>query len=263
MNIEVLVATMKQSDMRKYDEMNLQTDAIIANQADRYAYQEKMSGESTVRMISTTTIGLSRNRNIALSMSTGDYIVFADDDLQFIDGYAHIIEREFMEHPEADAIKFNLKDISKRRKISMQSIEKYERATMLNMGASVVVGLVIKKDVLVRTNLKFNEQFGAGTENYCGEDTIFFHELLKHKVKIFRSPKVIAKIDQTESSWFEGHNRKYFEVSGKIFATMYPKLSWLIVIRSAYRFSKRADNNMSFGEILRCYFRGIQNNGEK
>ena len=189
MNLEVLITTMYQTDFRKYKEMNLQTDAVLANQADFYGYQEEKIDQSTVRMISTATRGLSRNRNIAIAMSTGEYILFADDDLQFVDGYADIIENEFAEHPEAEAIKFNLFDLSENRKISMKSIEKFERATMLNMGASGVCGIAIKKNALIKANLKFNEKFGTGTENYCGEDTIFIFEMLKKKIKLYRSPK--------------------------------------------------------------------------
>ena len=196
MNLEVLITTMHQTDFRKYKEMNLQTDAVLANQADFYGYQEEKIDQSTVRMISTATRGLSRNRNIAIAMSTGEYILFADDDLQFVDGYADIIENEFAEHPEAEAIKFNLFDLSEDRKISMKSIEKFERATMLNMGASGVCGIAIKKNALIKANLKFNEKFGTGTENYCGEDTIFIFEMLKKKIKLYRSPKKIAGIDQ-------------------------------------------------------------------
>lgn len=262
MGIEVLVTTMHQSNMHKYKEMNLQTDAILANQTDFFSYREEQIGSSIVRMLSTATRGTSRNRNIALAMSSGEYILFADDDLQFVDGYADIIKQEFMEHPEAEAIKFNLFDLSESRKISMKSIKKYERATIFNMGASGVWGIVIKKEVLVRANLKFNENFGPGTENYCGEDTIFIFEMLKRKVKFFRSPKIIAGIDQSESSWFEGHNEKYFEVSGKVLATMYPKISFLLALRSAYRFSKRNDCKMTFLKIYKSYIEGIENKGK-
>lgn len=260
MGIEVLVTTMHQTDLSKYKEMNLQTDAVLANQTDYFGYQEEIIGSATVKMISTATRGLSRNRNIAMAMSTGEYILFADDDLQFIDGYADIIVNEFVEHPEAEAIKFNLFDLSEDRKISMKSIEKFERATMLNMGASGVCGVAIKKNVLIRANLKFNEKFGTGTENYCGEDTIFIFEMLKKKIKFYRSPKKIAGINQSVSSWFEGYNERYFEVSGKLFMTMCPRLAWLMAIRSAYRFSKRERCQMSFTEILKCYIRGIRSN---
>ncbi len=260
MAIEVLVTTMHQTNLNLYKQMNLQTSAVIANQTSNFNYQEENINGNCVKMISTSTRGLSRNRNIALALSTLDYILFADDDLKFIDGYNDLILDEIKKHPEADAIKFNLYNLSKSRKIGMQPINKFEKATIFNMGGSGVCGIVIKKASLVKANITFHENFGTGTSNYCGEDTIFIYNLIKKGIKLYRSPIVIAGIDQTESTWFEGFNEKYFVVSGMVFKEMNPFLAPLIAIRSSYKFSKRENCNMSFSEILRSYYKGIFTN---
>lgn len=256
--LEVLCVTMHQKDFSKYSQMNLQTDAVIANQASSNAYAEEEINGHTVKLVTTNTRGTSRNRNIALCHSTAEYVLFSDDDLVFVDGYEQLIQSEFADHPEADAIKFNLYDISSSRKISMRQIERFGPATRRNMGSSGVWGLVIKREVLIRNNLYFREDFGPGTENYCGEDTIFLQKLVNAKIGFFRSPVVIAGIDQTTSSWFEGYNEKYFTVTGKIFAATYPRIARLLAVRSAYRFSKRKGCTMKFTDILKCYFKGIR-----
>lgn len=257
-NLEVLCITMHQKDFLKYSQMNLQTDAVIANQANSNSYAEQVINGHSVKLITTSTRGTSRNRNIALCHSTAEYVLFSDDDLVFVDGYEQLIRSEFANHPEAEAIKFNLYDISSSRKISMGQIKKFEPATRRNMGSSGVWGLVVKRDVLIRNNLFFREDFGPGTKNYCGEDTIFLQKLVSAKIGFFRSPIIIAGIDQTTSSWFEGYNAKYFTVSGKIFAATYPKIAPLLAIRGAYRFSKRNSCAMRFSDILRCYLKGIR-----
>ena len=68
----------------------------------------------------------------------------------------------------------------------------------------------------------------------------------------------IAGIDQTESSWFQGHNEKFFTTIGKVFRVIMPKLAYLLAVRGAYRFSKRDDCTMGFSQILKCYIKGIQ-----
>ncbi len=258
MKIEVLITTMHQRDFSKYASMNLQTDAVIANQADANSYAQQEINGHTVKLVTTNTRGTSRNRNIALCHATAEYVLFSDDDLVFVDGYEQLIQSVFTNHPEADAIKFNLYNISASRKISMRQIEKFEPATRRNMGSSGVWGLVVKRDVLTRNNLFFREDFGPGTDNYCGEDTIFLQKLVNAKIGFFRSPIVIAGIDQTNSTWFEGHNEKYFIVNGKVLASIYPRVAYLLAIRSAYRFSKRTDCKMTFIKILKCYFSGIK-----
>ena len=262
MNITILVTTMHQTDLLKYKSMNLQTDAVIANQAERNEIVEETIDGHNVRFVSTNTRGLSRNRNIAMAHfgQNTDIVVFSDDDLVFDDGYADLIENEFIAHPEAEAIKFNLHDLSATRKISMKRIERFEKATRRNMSSSGVCGLAIKTAALKKCNLKFNERFGAGTEHFCGEDTIFLMNMIDRGVRFYRSPIDIAGIDQTTSSWFTGFDKKYFETTGMVIDSIYPAISKMIVLRSAYKFSKRVDCEMSFPDILKSYYKGIREN---
>ena len=99
--LQVLVTTMHQSDFSKYSQMNLQTDAVIANQADSNEIQCQKIGDSNVQLVTTATRGLSRNRNIALAHSNqkAEYLLFSDDDLIFADGYEQLIITEFEKHP--------------------------------------------------------------------------------------------------------------------------------------------------------------------
>lgn len=259
MKLQVLVTTMHQSDFSKYKQMNLQTDAVIANQTDKNEYAETSINGSIVKLVSTDSRGLSRNRNVALSQASqnSDYILFSDDDLIFNDGYERTIIKEFENHPDAEAIKFNLHDLSKARKITMGRIKTFERATRRNMTSSGVCGLAVKTEILKKHNFHFHENFGSGTENFCGEDTIFIMELLNKKIHFYRSPLDIAGIDQTESSWFQGHNTRYFTTCGMVLGTIYPILSYPLAIRSAWKAYCRRDSGMCYGEILSCYYKGI------
>lgn len=261
--IEVLATTMYQSDFSKYSQMNLQTDAVLANQTDRNGYSETVINGCSVKLVSTDSRGLSRNRNIAMAHANqkAEYILFSDDDLVFVDGYEQLVLDEFEKHPEAEAIKFNIHDLSQTRKISMRRIEQFEKATRRNMSSSGVWGLVIKRDTLRKNNLHFHENFGTGADNYCGEDTIFLMEMLGKKVQMYRSPVDIAGIDQTESSWFQGHNERYFTSAGMVLGAIYPVLSYLLVIRSAWKAYRRKDSGMSYMKILSCYYRGIRKHG--
>lgn len=259
MTLEILVTTMQQSDFSIIEEMNIKSDAVIANQCNENNYREIAVVGKSIKMISTTSRGLSRNRNIALAHADqkADLILFLDDDLILNDNYERLIIGEFEKHPEADAIKFNIHDLSETRKISMKRIVKFEKCSRRNMSASGVCGVVLKQSIIKEFGLHFHENFGAGTENYCGEDTIFLQDLINRRVRFYRSPIDIAGIDETDSSWFKGYDEKYFMTIGKVFATIYPHLCRLLAIRSAYRFYKKKKCNLGFFKILKCYNRGI------
>ena len=263
MKLETLVTTMHQTGFDIYTRMNLQTDAVIANQTDQNSYAEARINGHSVKMVSTDTRGLSRNRNLALAHASqcADYVLFTDDDLVFADGYERMIEEEFERHPEAEAIRFNIHEMPSSRRLGMRRIERFERATRRNMSASGVWGVVVKNEILKKHSLRFHENFGAGTVNYCGEDTIFLMQMIDKKVKFYRSPVDIAGIAQMESSWYRGANEKYFTVAGAVLAEAYPKSAYLLAIRSAFRARRRKRGKLSLWRMLVCYFRGIRMGG--
>ena len=256
--LQVLITSMHQKDLSLIDTMNLNSDTLIANQANTYAYLKAEKDEKTFEMVTTATIGASRNRNIAICCSSQNatLILFSDDDLVMRDGYEELIYREFDAHPEADAIVFNIANNGPRAVVTHQT---YKKASMRTLASGGVWGLVIKRSVLLEKNLRFNESFGPGTKKYCGEDTIFLQDLLKKHIRVYHSPVYIADIchDLEDSCWFEGYNERYFTVGGMVLAHIYPLLAWLIVIRSAYRFSKRDACDLPFSKILKCYWTGI------
>jgi len=259
--LEVLVTTMHQKDFSKYKDMNLQIDAVIANQADRNEVEETKINNSKVKLVTTKTRGLSKNRNIAIANISDDaeYIMFSDDDLKFHMGYEDIILKEFEKKPDAEAIKFNLNCISD-RKLSMKPITQFKRVNRWQVTSYGICGLVIKKDIFLQKKLSFNERFGTGTENYCGEDSIFLQEMFKKKIKFYTSPQYIADIDQGETSWFEGYNEKYFTVGGKVINECYPVLSFVLLLRSSLKGYKRTQGNMTFFDVVKCYYKGAFQN---
>lgn len=259
--VQILVTTMHKQDDSIFEKMNLQTDAVIANQADFDSLDEKSHGKNKVRLVTTKTRGLSKNRNIAIDNIGEDieYVVFSDDDMIWKDGYEDIILDSFKKYPDCSALKFNVNCVSK-RKISMKNFTEFHIASRSEVGSWGVCGLALKADIVRKKNINFNERFGAGTTNYCGEDTIFLQELFKKKYMIGCVPDIIADIDQTNSSWFNGYDEKYFTVSGMILQEIYPVLCYPLIIRSSIRAYKRGNSHLSFFRILLSYCVGIHKN---
>lgn len=82
-------------------------------------------------------------------------------------------------------------------------------------------------------------------------------------MKIFASPEYIADIDQSDSSWFEGYTEKYFNVSGMVLSEIYPFLCYPLIVRSAYKFSKRKQCDFKFLSILKFYYCGVRENAKQ
>ena len=233
MKLQVLIASMHQEDFSKVEAMNLSSDAIIANQADLNAYEEKEYPFGLVKMITTPQRGVGKNRNTALDLADGDILLLADDDIQYADDYAQLIIEEFEKIPEADAIIFNITTLGesthRRQNTERKRIRLYNA---LNYGA---VRIAVKREKLERTGIRFSLNFGGGAMYSAGEDTLFIFEMIKKGFKIYTSPIVIATVDQTSSTWFTGYNHKYFYDKGASFRALFGKTAYIYAVQDYLR----------------------------
>lgn len=231
--LQVLVASMNQNDFSKVESMNLSSDAIIANQADTYAYNEQDYSFGTVKMITTSQRGVGKNRNTALNLADGDIVLIADDDIRYVDDYSSLILGEFERIPQADAIIFNIITLGESTYRRQNSTSKRIRLyNAMNYGA---VRIAVKREKLERTGIEFSLNFGGGALYSAGEDSLFIADMIRKGFKIYTSPVMIAEVDQTSSTWFTGYNHKYFYDKGALFRALFGKFSYVYAVQDFLR----------------------------
>ena len=258
MKIEVLVTTMHQSDISKYTEMNLQTDVVLANQADRCDFEETEINGNNVRFVTTDTTGASLNRNIALTYSKGDILIFSDDDQVFVDGYEQIIENAFNENPDADAIKFYCESTNKERPMSYKGVKETIKASKRKIMSAGVHALAVRKAFLEKNDIWFDNRIGPGQKIYCGEDSVFLNTLLKCKAKFYLSPVFLSYINQGESSWFKGYDEQFCISVGYIYSLIYGSLAPLAAFRRSLRESRKKNCELTLKQLFFTMLKGIK-----
>lgn len=254
--IEVLLATVNKNNYQFINDMNVQTDIIIANQANTYNQMFVNDKNRSIKMITTSERGVGRNRNIALSYSTGEYCVLADDDMIYNVGYESEIIHAFKKIPQADILIFNCKEIGK---YSNQSYE-IKKLDVCIYGIFVVMVLSVlylKGNPGKKNPIFFSELYGGGTTYGAGEDTLFLRECLKKGLKVYTYPYYIATINQDSSSWFEGYNEKYFYDKGALLALAFPYIKYLLSVYFAFAFSRRSQ--LTLLQCISYMFQGIRN----
>ena len=107
MNIQVLVATMHQTDHSLPEKMNIQTDAIIGNQCDRNEVEDFEWNGHKIKYLSFAERGVGLNRNNALMRASADVCLFADDDMVFVADYEKIITTSFANDENGTYNKWN------------------------------------------------------------------------------------------------------------------------------------------------------------
>ena len=225
MKIQVLIAALNQEkDIVK--KLNIQTDAIISNQCDENKVEEFKYKKNNILCLNFKERGVGLNRNNALMRANADVVLFADDDICYVDGYEDIIEKEFKKHPNADMIVFNVINKDERKRYEIKSSKRVHKFNCLRYGA---VRIAVKLESIKKKNIYFNLLFGGGAKYGSGEDSIFIYDCIKSGMKVYTSPEVILTIPKSDSTWFEGYNEKYFYDKGALMARIFGRKANIII----------------------------------
>lgn len=208
---EVLLSCMHQDDFQIAYKTKIDSDLLIINQCDKEGYQEQVVNGYLWRMISTTERGLSRSRNMAVDNARGGLCLFADNDEVFVEDYSSVIIEAFQNCQDAAMIAFNVRRINVPMKKSYYRIQKCKESSRF-FGAPMTA---IRTDVIRENDIRFNIEFGSGSEWGGGEDSLFQRAIRECGLKIYEQPYEIATIDYSnESCWFHGYTEEYFYQQG-------------------------------------------------
>lgn len=250
--LQVLVATVNQTDYSLLDKMNIQSDAIIANQCQEFSFKSFEYNGNSILWINTCEKGVGLNRNNAWLRATADIVLLADDDMVYIDNYKDIVIDYFNKYKKADLIAMNLiEENSKRKKIN-----KVHYTKKIGYGAA---RCAIRREKAHKKGLAFNTCFGGGSEYSCGEDTLFLVDCITKKLKILAVPEEIAELTNfRDSSWFSGYSEKFFFDKAVLLSGCNLNIFRLafVFFKNAYKFYKITDFSMT--ELLKIYFAGFK-----
>lgn len=255
MDLQVLVATMHQNDDKLIKKMNLQSDAIIINQADYHSYDEVNTNGNKIQIYSFAEKGVGLSRNNAFMRATAKYALLADDDMVYVDNYSSIVKEQFEKYPQADIIIFNLEEEESTRYIIKKTFQVSKRNYM-RFGAARVS---FKPDSIKKKGISFHLLFGGGTPHSNGEDTIFLHDCLEKGLTIMAVPVTIAKLtEERDSTWFTGYTEKYYRDRGALFKMLSPKFYQMLIIQYVVRKYKNGQGMPSRWQQLRFMIDGAK-----
>ena len=255
--LEVLVATMHQTDFSKVAEMNIHSDVVFANQADRQDYDETVIDGHRIRMITTDQRGVGRNRNLALLYAEGDYLLFADDDMVYADDYAEQIVQAFESMPEVDIFVFAA-EYSKNGVVYEIDHHALARLPYLKSWKYGTVAVAARRKSLERANVWYHMQFGGGCIYSSGEDSLFLNDCYKKGLTVYTNPYCIGECKKDSSSWFRGYTEKYFLDKGCWLSVALPRVCRLAVFPLAFKW-RALNPDFGMWKIARLMWQGISN----
>lgn len=260
MNILVLIPTYKKTIddiINLYKFLNIKTNAVFANQSGENKIVNLEVNGKRVKVICTDTIGVSINRNILLDNAVEDFNIFIDDDCPLVDDYERKVVEFYNKNP-AECCVFN--GIWATHNNKLVHYKKTRNITRFNqISYAGGPGFTCTKKFTENNKIKYNEK--VGTPNYicAGEDSLFYHDLVKAKAALYRSSEVLfyVAIDETNSSYFNGIDEKYVTTRGYITKLLHSKLFFVYKYRHAIRFRKQG-TKYSLHKLIK-----FMNNGAK
>ena len=248
LKVQVLVSALNKDINTLPSQMNIETDAVIVNQCDRYDYKEfsvsmpaERKSESDVEMpfkdaalhgriqcICMTERGVGLSRNTALLHADADICLFSDEDIVLAKGYAEQIRTAYMEYPDADMILFNVKVSEARRTYWNNDVK---RIRWYNYGRYPAYSISGKLEAFRRANVHFSLLFGGGAKYSNGEDSLFLRDCIKAGLKIYAHPICIGEEIERESTWFHGYTEKFFKDRGVLYFYLYGKMAMVFALR--------------------------------
>jgi len=228
MKLQVLVSSMNKNMDELINMMNIRTDAVIINQCDHYNTVRINKDGRDILFCDMNERGVGRSRNSALLKSSGDILLFSDEDIVYEDDYEKKILNAFKDHQDADMLIFNL-DVDESRRT--YHIDKECKVGRLNCGRYPTYSVAVKRETLIKKGVMFSLLFGGGAPYSAGEDSLFIMNCVKKGMKIYALPITIGREELRPSTWFEGYTEKFFYDRGVLFAHLYGKLAGLMAVR--------------------------------
>lgn len=239
MKLEVLVAAMNQQDFSLCEQMNLKTDALIINQcvSDLPVIQTIQNGGKQIRMYTLPAQGVGRSRNQAILHAEGDILLFADEDVIYLDKYEEIILNAFQRFSDADVILFEVESLNPNRPLG--TIKKEKKIHSWEATSYGACRIAVRRRQLLKANVWFSLLFGGGAQYLSGEDSLFLQDVFRSGLRVYTCTEKIADIRQETSTWFDGYSKRYFEDKGALYAAMYGKKAFIPL----FYFSSRQAGN--------------------
>jgi glycosyltransferase involved in cell wall biosynthesis len=154
-----------------------------------------------VDLVELNNRGVAKSRNAVLSNVKGKYLIFGDDDIKFLEpGLRQLIDH-FESNPECAIIMAQAVDETGTLRKSYPA--KSHPLSRFNSAKAATYEMMVRVDAIKDKGIHFDENFGAGVENYLGDEYIFISDALKAGLKGIFLPVAVAvhPKDSSGSGW--------------------------------------------------------------
>ena len=175
------------------------------------------------KQLSLETTGVAKSRNAAIANASGEYLVFADDDIVFSERGLQEAITYLDQNQDVSLVLCRASDtVGKLRKNYPQEIKVLG---LFNSAKAATYEMIVRVADVKRLGVRFDERFGAGVENYLGDEYIFIVDLIRAGGRARFLPVTIASHPEVSSGSGWGTKRDRVaraKVFGRVFGLLAP-----------------------------------------
>lgn len=244
--IEILISTMHRDNLDFLEEMFINNDMsefdiLIVNQTTEK--QLLKSDFTHIKVINSFEKGSPASRNLAISKSTGDICLMADDDIVYEPNLKATILKAYQEHPNADSISFEAKNEYNQPQAPYPKTGWHNASSLSTIFTWVIT---FKREAFIKNGVYFNHHFGVGSTFKGSTEYVFLRNAFDKGLKIYHYTKTIVMHPEESSGRLMGSDNAFFSSSARTYR-FYGNLAYFWLLK--YSFNVLRNGHISVKEI--------------
>ena len=202
--------------------------------------------DSAVKRVELKNRGVAKSRNAVIENTTTEYLLFGDDDIEFKEESINSAITYLESNPGISILL--LQAVDETGTLRKPYPKQAHRLKLTNSAKAATYEMIIRVSDIKKASIRFDENFGAGAENYLGDEYIFIADALRAGLKGYFLPIVIATHPTDSSGSF--HNTKQdaivrSRIFSRVFGIWAPIMRLLFILKPpSKKFGLR--NSISF-----------------
>ncbi len=192
-----------------------------------------------VRFIYLDSIGAAKSRNRILSEAKGEILFFGDDDMKWVEKGMSEVINYFSDHEHVDLVLGQA--IDENSKLRKRYFPEQKRLTRFNSAKAATYEIAIRTESFRGKAVTFDESFGAGTDNYLGDEYIFIANACTKGLFCEFIPSIVAEHSSESSGTQFGtieDARVRSLVFRKVFGNLAPLARLGFILKDPVRFKR-------------------------
>ena len=173
--------------------------------------------------------GVTKSRNAAIANATGKYLLFGDDDMEFKPTGIQEVVAYLEANPEISIVLAQA--VNEKGELRKSYPKNSHSLKLRNSAKAATYEMFIRLADFKRLDIKFDENFGAGAENYLGDEYILIADALRLGLKGTFLPIIVA-MHPADSSGNLRDTRKDISARSQVFTRVFG--IWAIPMRLAF-----------------------------